>query len=99
MKINYKEICVVKYCPICANAHEVEVNEQDYWDWEDGALAQDVFPYLDPEEREVLISGICPTCANKIFGNSEEEPDAEDCDSWDAEIGFDPYEGCYSFDC
>ena len=26
------------------------------------------------------------------------EPDYEP-DDWDREMGFDPYEGCYSFDC
>ena len=73
VKINYKEICVVKYCPFCGKGQEVEVNEQDYWDWEDGTLAQDAFPYLDPEEREVLISGICPTCWDSMFGGGEED--------------------------
>lgn len=73
IKLNYKEICIVKYCPFCAKAREVEVNEQDYWDWEDGTLAQDAFPYLDPEEREVLITGICPTCWDSMFGGKEED--------------------------
>ena len=71
IKLNYKEICIVKYCPICAKAREVEVNEQDYWDWEDGTLAQDAFPYLEPEEREVLISGICKECWQEMFGGEE----------------------------
>lgn len=22
-----------------------------------------------------------------------------DCDDWDLEMGFDPYEGCYTYDC
>lgn len=22
-----------------------------------------------------------------------------DCDDWDIEMGFDPYEGCYTWDC
>lgn len=99
MKINYKEVCVVTSCPFCGKAHEVEVNESDYWDWDDGTSAQDAFPYLSASERELLVSGICPTCWNKTFGDSEEEEPEEDYDDWDVEIGFDPYEGCYSFDC
>ena len=66
-KINYKEICVITSCPFCGHANEVEVNENDYWDWEDGALVQDAFPYLKVEEREMLISGICPNCWDGMF--------------------------------
>lgn len=71
MKINYKEICVVTQCPFCGRGNEVEVNETDYWDWEDGMLAQDAFPYLSANEREMLITGICPTCQNKMFGEED----------------------------
>lgn len=28
----------------------------------------------------------------------DEEVEA-DCDRWDLEVGFDPYEGCYTYDC
>ena len=103
MKINYKEICVVTYCPFCGHAHEIEVNEADYDDWKDGILlAQDAFPYLSADERETLISGICGECWDNLFGMPEEEDDLHytgDCDDCDIEMGFDPYEGCYSFDC
>ena len=33
--------------------------------------AQKIFSYLSPEERELIISGICPTCWNKIFKNNK----------------------------
>jgi hypothetical protein len=76
-RINYKEVCVVTRCPFCGRGNEVEVNEADYWDWDDGMLVQDAFPYLSADEREMLISGICPTCWDKMFG-SDEEPDPDD---------------------
>ena len=96
MKENMKEVCVVTVCPFCGHANEVEVNEDDYWDWQDGKLAQDAFPYLSADEREMLISGICPTCWEKSFGGGDDDPEIyEDYD----ECGFDPYEGCYTFDC
>lgn len=69
MKINYKEVCVVTRCPFCGRGNEVEVNESDYWDWQDGELVQVAFPYLSANEREMLISGICPTCWDKMFGD------------------------------
>lgn len=76
-RINYKEVSVVTTCPFCGHANFVEVNEDDYFDWQDGELAQNAFPYLSADEREMLISGICPTCWDKTFG-SDEEPDPDD---------------------
>lgn len=72
VKINYKEVCVVTQCPFCGRGNEVEVNEADYWDWDDGMMAQDAFPYLSAAEREMLISGICPKCWDKMFGDGSQ---------------------------
>lgn len=33
------------------------------------------------------------------FDLQESYEDYAECDQWDDEIGFDPYEGCYTFDC
>ena len=96
MKINNKEVCVITRCPICGHANEVEVNEMDYLDWGDGMTAQEAFPYLSPEEREMLISGICPTCWEKTFADEEEDPEDYEEDAY--EIGFNPYMGCYDYD-
>lgn len=69
MKVNRKEVTIVTACPICGHANEIAVNEEDYFDWSfDGALVQDAFPYLSADEREMLVSGICPTCWEKTFG-------------------------------
>ena len=101
MKINYKEVCVITRCPFCGRANEVEVNEDDYFDWDDGKHAQDAFPYLSANEREMLISGICPTCWERTFGGDDSEDAAEDDDDWgyNEDEGFDPYEGCWTGDC
>lgn len=72
-KINHKEVCIITTCPFCGHANEVEVNEADYWDWQDGALVQDAFPYLSADEREMLISGICPTCWEQTFNTFDDE--------------------------
>lgn len=77
MKINYKEVSVITVCPICGQAHEIEVNEMDYWDWKDGAFVQDAFPYLSAEVREMLISGICPSCWSNMFGGGFIDEDEE----------------------
>lgn len=75
MKVNRKEVTIVTTCPFCGHANEVEVNEIDYLDWDDGLLVQDAFPYLSADEREMLITGICPTCWDKMFGGEDEDDD------------------------
>lgn len=79
MRINHKEITIVTHCPFCGHANFIEVNDVDYWAWQNGALAQDAFPYFSADERELLISGICPTCWDRVFG-SDEEPDPDEVD-------------------
>lgn len=73
MKINNKETIIIAICPCCGRDYEIEVNEEDYWDWQDGELVQNAFPYLSAAEREMLISGICPKCWEKTFGGEEDE--------------------------
>lgn len=72
MKINHKEVCVFTTYPFCGHENEVEVNHMDYLDWQNGELAQDAFPYLSANEREMLISGCCPRCWDKMFWSDEE---------------------------
>ena len=83
-------------CPYCGENYIVVVNAEDYFTWCEGALVQDAFPYLTASERELLISGICPSCWDKMFGGDLEE---EDDDEIDLECGFNPYLGCFDFDC
>ncbi len=99
MRTNHKEIQVVCPCPFCGHGHSVWVNEIDYLDWQDGELVQNAFPYLSAEEREILISGICPTCWDGMFGSADDEEDPDDDWGFNEDEGFDPYEGCYTGDC
>ena len=60
---------IITTCPFCGKDHSVVVEEHDYLAWEMGnSLAQDAFPYLSADDREMLISGICPQCWEKTFG-------------------------------
>ena len=78
-KINYREVCIVTHpCPFCGHSHEVEVNDMDYLDWQDGELVQDAFPYLSASERELLVSGICPTCWDKMFKTDDNDKGYEE---------------------
>ena len=101
MKENKKEYIIITPCPFCGCIKEVAVNEDDFWDWQDGALVQDAFPYLSADERETLISRICPDCWERIFGNDEDEEE-EDPEDWEDDVdetGYNPYLGSFDFDC
>lgn len=66
MRNDFVELVIT--CPFCGCDHTVLVSEADYWDWQNGALVQNAFPYLSATEREQLISALCPSCQTKIFG-------------------------------
>ena len=102
-------LTIFTVCPFCGKENEINVNMIDYWEWEnEGKLAQQAFPYLSANEREALISGICPSCWDKMFPPEEDdepeefgyEPEEFDYDFADTymEIGFNPYMGCYDWD-
>ena len=59
-------VYIGRKCPFCGEYHEVFVSEADYANWCGGELAQNAFPYLTPNEREIIISGICPKCWDEM---------------------------------
>lgn len=97
MKKNLKDMTILTCCPFCGTETEIAVSASDYFYWQEGKLAQDAFPYLSADERETLISGICPSCWKSMFPPEEEEE--EEFDDCDFETGFDPYVGCFTDDC
>lgn len=72
--MNTEEISnVTCYCPFCSNVSTILVDTADYNAWRAGKLAQRAFPYLSAEDRETLISGLCPDCQESFFEEDEEE--------------------------
>lgn len=54
---------LINRCPFCGKRQSVMVYTKDYKKWARGQLlAQEAFPYLTPNEREIIISGICSKC-------------------------------------
>lgn len=99
-------IMVPTTCPFCGHTTYIQCDKDAYDRWQNGVSIQDAMPDMTPEDREMLISGICPSCWDDMFGEEDEDEDADldwedDCDEeplWD-ECGFNPYIGCYDFDC
>lgn len=60
-------------CPVCGKETVITVNKDAYEKYQNGGLVQNCFPELSPEIREMLITGICPTCWDKIMNIGEDE--------------------------
>lgn len=85
-------------CPFCGKTTTIQVVGKDFYAWKfEGALIQNAMPYLPANVRETLISGICDECQDELFAPFEE--DDSEPDDIDDDCGFDPYEGCFTYDC
>ena len=58
----------------CGATAEITVDQTDFNRWkDDGVLIQDAFPYLNADDRELIMSTrhfgfwMCPTCWDKTF--------------------------------
>ena len=62
-------------CLMCTEQHTIKVREEDYimYNSPNRPHVQDIFPYLTPAERELLISGFCEKCWEKLFPTEPEE--------------------------
>lgn len=96
-------VTIICTCPRCHKVHEVVVDFEDYTNYMMGdAKIQDAFPYLSANEREYILTGFCEDCWNNLFADEDEEEEdkeGEDFDDSVDETGFNPYAGCYDFDC
>lgn len=54
-------------CRCCGKTVVYNVTEDAYNAYMNGAHVQDAFPEVSPGDREVLISGLCEDCWDKIF--------------------------------
>ena len=61
-------INVVIECCFCEAEHTMTVSKQDLIKRNHGALIQNCFPYLTPDQREMFITGMCGKCFDKAVG-------------------------------
>ena len=69
-----KDIRLEMTCPFCGADHHVDCREDQYNAYCNGELAQVAFDDLNATEREQIISHICPSCQEKIFGQGVDKP-------------------------
>ena len=58
-------------CIQCHQPQHIEARTADLDAWIGGELIQVAMPYLSADEREILISGVCGTCFDNMFGGGE----------------------------
>lgn len=55
-------------CPCCGKYSSVFVERDDYYSWlRREKHIQDIFSYLSAPQREIILTGTCPECWNKLF--------------------------------
>lgn len=65
------KVIVIKTCPFCHKERSVTFPADAYEKYEKGGKVQDCFPNHSADDREFLISGICPTCWDRMFGSDD----------------------------
>ena len=64
-------------CKKCRNRVEIPAKATDIIDWQHNRqqrpLIQNAFPDLSTDERELILSGICGECWERIFGGHDDE--------------------------
>jgi len=59
-------------CPFCHKDKVIEVDSTEYFKWRQGKIYEQDMS-LTVDEREALITGICPECWEKTFSMSDED--------------------------
>ena len=62
-------------CHMCNEIYTLQVAEDDAYEYlasPNRRHIQDIFPYLNADERELLISHTCPKCWIAMFGSDDE---------------------------
>jgi hypothetical protein len=58
-------------CQTCYKKYTMHISKNDFYAWEHGKYVQDAFPYLNADERELLISHTCGSCFDAMFPEEE----------------------------
>ena len=64
-------------CWKCNTEHLIFVDREEYENWQNGELIQDALFMLSADEREMLMSGTCGECFDKLFPDQDEDIEEE----------------------
>lgn len=67
-------ITIQRACPRCHKLQTVKIDQHQYHRFMSGVESiQTCFPNLKPNEREILMSGLCPKCWDILFPPDEDD--------------------------
>lgn len=66
---------VTSSCTVCQKSSEIELDTRDITKWKDGALAQDVWPNLSDDQRELIMSGTHNSCWTEVMSAIDNDDD------------------------
>lgn len=64
-------------CPVCHTSATIVITPEQLYAYNQGAYAQEVLNYYEPDIVERFITGICGECWNELFAADEDIH--EDC--------------------
>ncbi len=83
--IRLPRVTIDKDCIRCGTNVKFNIMAEDYDLWQDNeALIQDALWYVSADNREMLLSGVCGDCWNKLF-MEDEQSEEEDWDGYELE--------------
>lgn len=66
-------VTLKKPCPFCGRVQLKMFDSDAYRKWQAGAKVQDCFPDRTADDREFLVTGICPECWDRLDKCSKED--------------------------
>lgn len=66
-----EQIEQILLCKTCSKRIMLQFSASDYRRWKSGELIQRAMPYLTADERELLMTGQCGKCFDKMFEEVE----------------------------
>jgi hypothetical protein len=76
--IRLPKMDISRNCIQCGTNVKFEIMSEDYDLWKDcGVLIQEALWYIPADQREMLLSGICGACWDKMFAEDSEEDSEE----------------------
>ncbi len=59
-------------CRTCGSQESIRVQTKDLAAWKNGEVIQEAMPYLDADQREMMISNTCSKCWDELFPEGDD---------------------------
>ena len=69
----HTDICKTYTCISCNKSRTLSLDINEYNNWKAGKSIQQAFPEIDPNTRELMISGMCGECFKAMCAEVEYE--------------------------